>query len=101
MDALKLENEALHKEVAELEEEGSSRMARLECELRQCRSYVTELEQQRQSMVVGYEQVERTSDALRREVEELRSSEKAAERAKAVGGSELVLALAAEDAQRR
>mmetsp|Transcript_158485 Transcript_158485/g.508418 ORF Transcript_158485/g.508418 Transcript_158485/m.508418 type:complete len:956 (-) Transcript_158485:61-2928(-) len=101
MEALRMENEALHKEVAQLEEEGSDRIVRLERELRQSRSYICELEQQRQSMAVGYEQVERSSEALRRELEELRSGQKAADRSRAAGGSELVLALAAEDAQRR
>lgn len=101
MEALKLENEALHREVVQLEEEGSERILRLEREVRQGRGYILELEQQRQSMVLGYEQIERTSDAFRREVEDLRAVEKATARAKAAGGSELILALAAEDAQRR
>jgi len=72
MDSLRMENEALHAEVAQLEQESTERSTRLEQELQRSRSYILELEQQRQSMAVGYEQVERTSEALRAEVNSLK-----------------------------
>merc|ERR1712151_1077547 len=68
MDALKMENQALHTEVAQLEQEAAAGTARLEQELQRSRAYICELEQQRQSMAIGYEQVERTSAAMQAEV---------------------------------
>merc|ERR1712125_28684 len=67
MNALQLENEALHTEVVELTQESVDTTARLELERSQLRTAVVELEQQVQSMAVGYEQMERTSEELSRE----------------------------------
>eukprot|EP00929_Paragymnodinium_shiwhaense_P092910 TRINITY_DN52942_c0_g1_i1.p1 TRINITY_DN52942_c0_g1~~TRINITY_DN52942_c0_g1_i1.p1 ORF type:complete len:930 (+),score=251.88 TRINITY_DN52942_c0_g1_i1:120-2909(+) len=72
MDALELENDALHTEVAQLLKETEDRDAAYERERGELRGAVVSLEQQLEAMAVGYEQVERTSEALARENEELR-----------------------------
>mmetsp|Transcript_33378 Transcript_33378/g.49614 ORF Transcript_33378/g.49614 Transcript_33378/m.49614 type:complete len:206 (+) Transcript_33378:1-618(+) len=100
MEALKEENAALHDEVQHLEKEAATKVLRYERELKRSRQKVAELEGQRQSMLVSYDQLERTVDALRKEAQELRSVQAAGDRAKSAG-SELVLALAAEDAERQ
>merc|ERR1712232_1365796 len=71
--AIEAENEALHAEVAQLEREVWERDARIENDQRRLRATVGDLEQQLQAMAVGYEQVERASEASMRENEELRA----------------------------
>merc|ERR1712129_393501 len=64
MTAMQLENEALHAEVEQLLNEAEERQKRTDRERKQLRLVVSELEQQLQSMALGYEQVERTSEVL-------------------------------------
>lgn len=73
MTAMQLENEALHAEVEQLLNEAEERQKRADRERKQLRLVVTELEQQLQSMALGYEQVERTSEALAQENTQLRA----------------------------
>lgn len=96
VSALRLENDALQREMAQLEEENSQTVARLEHQLHHCRAYVCELEQQHHSMAVGYEQIERDAEAFRLEADRLRSALAASER---VRGASLV-ADASESNQR-
>merc|ERR1712073_69946 len=70
---MQLENEALHEEVEQLLNEAEQRQKRADSERKQLRLVVTELEQQLQSMALGYEQVERTSEALAQENTKLRA----------------------------
>merc|ERR1712013_26607 len=74
MDAMRAENEALHIEVADLTDEMAKQQARLEAEARRLRGSVCELEQQLQSVAIGYEQIERQSQGLSRQNAELRAS---------------------------
>jgi len=73
MTAMQLENEALHAEVEQLLNEAEERQKRTDRERKQLRLVVTELEQQLQSMALGYEQVERTSEVLAQENTQLRA----------------------------
>eukprot|EP00927_Polykrikos_kofoidii_P076833 TRINITY_DN73858_c0_g1_i1.p1 TRINITY_DN73858_c0_g1~~TRINITY_DN73858_c0_g1_i1.p1 ORF type:complete len:995 (-),score=205.72 TRINITY_DN73858_c0_g1_i1:64-3048(-) len=73
MNAMEKENEALQTEVGQLFQEKEERDARYEEESGRLRAAVCELEQQLQSMAVGYEQVERTSESLARDNAELRA----------------------------
>jgi len=102
-NAMQLENEALHEEVAQLTQEVEERSSRLEHERQQLRGTVSELEQQLQSMAIGYEQVERTSEALTRDNAQLRASLEAAERARRQGADapQRLLALEQEAASAR
>merc|ERR1711972_227876 len=60
--------------VVELSREVEETGQRLDFERRQLRGQVIELEQQLQSMAMGYEQVERTSEQLAREGAQLRAA---------------------------
>lgn len=85
MVALQGENEALHSEVILLEQDVAARDAGLARDRLQLRTAVNDLEQQLQSMAVGYEQLECASEASSREVADLRAK-LAAERARAASG---------------
>jgi len=74
MEAMQVENEALHVEVTDLKTELRQQQARFEAEHRRLRTYVCELEQQLQSVVTSYEQVERQSESLSRENAGLRTT---------------------------
>lgn len=100
--AMRLENDALHKEVLQLEERCGERVSRLERELQQSRLYIRELEHQRQAVAVGYEQVEKTCETLRCELARAKVAPGAAERASRYSGPSedcLTLALEAEEQQ--
>jgi len=73
MEAVQAENDALHTEVEQLSSEREEQSRCLEEERRRFRNSVHELEQQLHSVAVGYEQVERGSEALSRENAELRA----------------------------
>merc|ERR1711972_865112 len=60
--------------VVELSREVEETGQRLDFERGQLRGQVTELEQQLQSMAMGYEQVERTSEQLAREGAQMRAA---------------------------
>merc|ERR1712157_611678 len=71
---MRAENEALHCEVADLTKEITRQRARLEAENKHLRACACELEQQLQSVAMGYEQVDRQYQVLAKENLELRAS---------------------------
>lgn len=64
VESMEIENQALHEEVGELTAEVAEQKKRFEVETRRLRSQVRELEQQLQSVVIAYDQVERQSQSL-------------------------------------
>merc|ERR1711879_696799 len=65
MTAMQLENDSLHSEVEQLSHQVEEHASRLERDRQQFYTTVSEMEQQLQSMAVGYEQVEQTAEKLR------------------------------------
>merc|ERR1712060_490733 len=80
------ENEALHTEVAQLTQQVRDHDSRQERDRHHFCMTISEMEQQLQSMAVGYEQVEQASEMLKRDNEKLVVSLEAAERIRGQSG---------------
>lgn len=79
-EALQSENQALHTEVAQLQDELEEQSRTLEHERRASRAHIAELERELHSVAVGYEQVEQASAAAAKETAAVRAQLTAAER---------------------
>merc|ERR1712194_787204 len=77
---MQLENDALHTEVAQLTRQVEQQCSQLDLDRKQFFVTVSEMEQQLQSMAVGYLQVEQTAEVLKRDNEKLVIAKEAAER---------------------